>query len=309
MALGLVALAPALAAGASVAHGVATGRPVSPRSALVRPGKANPARRTTTSSVSGPIVPIDTHPSASQLANGKTLFDDNCSTCHGSEGQGSDRAPNLRGLGPGIPYLWVSSGWMPLANPTAEPITKPPLFSRSQIVDIAEYVGSFEPGGQPIWAVNLSHTSESAGLSLFALNCAPCHTITGAGDAISDGQFAPSLHGVTATQIAEAMRQGPGNMPPFAVTQISNAQLANLADYVTRVIQHPQNPGGVGLGGVGPVAEGFIGLFLGVGGCIVAALWIGERAEAKKDGSSAGEHAKGSGHGAPGAADSGVVHV
>lgn len=210
---------------------------------------------------------------------GKTLFDANCSSCHGIDAQGSALAPNLRGLGAATIDLWVSSGWMPLASPGAQPARKPSLFDRTQTIAIARYVADLAPGGLAIPAVDLRGASVSEGFSIFALNCAPCHTITGAGDALSNGLSAPPLHGVTATQVAEAVRTGPGNMPRFGPGVVSNAQLRSLISYVTKYIEHPRNPGGLGLGGVGPVAEGFIGLFIGVGLCLVIALWIGDRTE------------------------------
>ena len=48
-------------------------------------------------------------------------------------------------------------------------------------------------------------------------------------------------------------------------------------------IQHPDSPGGLALGGVGPVAEGFVGLFVGVGACLLAAFWVGDRTEHDED--------------------------
>jgi hypothetical protein len=53
--------------------------------------------------------------------------------------------------------------------------------------------------------------------------------------------------------------------------------------YVTKYIKHPTNIGGIGLGGVGPVAEGFIGLFVGVGICLLAAYWVGDRTGRERD--------------------------
>ncbi len=218
--------------------------------------------------------------SAAQLAQGKTLFDENCASCHGTSAQGGALAPNLRGVGAATVDLWVSSGWMPLATPTVQPIKKPALFNRRETVAIANYVASLTPGlGLPIPNVSTTGASVSNGFSVFALNCAPCHTVTGAGDALSNGISAPSLHGVTKTEIWEAVRTGPGNMPRFAATQLTSAQINDVIAYVKTGIQHPASPGGLSLGGVGPVAEGFIGLFVGVGACLLFALWIGERAE------------------------------
>jgi ubiquinol-cytochrome c reductase cytochrome c subunit len=217
-----------------------------------------------------------TQVNGADLAEGQTLFDQNCSTCHGVYAQGSALAPNLEGLGSATVDLWVSSGWMPLANPTAEPIRKPALFDRQQTKDIAYYVASLSPGGPSIPNVNLHGASVSDGFSLFALNCAACHTITGAGDALSNGLSAPPLHGLTQTQVAEALITGPGNMPRL-IGNFTPQQVKDIIAYVTKNIEHPVNPGGLGLGGVGPVAEGFIGLFAGVGICVLFALWIGER--------------------------------
>jgi ubiquinol-cytochrome c reductase cytochrome c subunit len=51
----------------------------------------------------------------------------------------------------------------------------------------------------------------------------------------------------------------------------------DVTAYVTSFIQHPANPGGAGLGGIGPVAEGFVALLFGVGGLMLVCYWIGER--------------------------------
>lgn len=215
-----------------------------------------------------------------ELALGKTLYDQSCSSCHALNAQGSALAPNLRGLGSATIDLWVSSGWMPLAQPTSEPIKKPALFNRQQTLAIADYVGSLTPGqGIAIPTVNLKNASVSEGFDLFSLNCAPCHTITGAGDALSGGLSAPPLHGITPEEVDEAVITGPGNMPRFTPGALTTSQVASVVAYVTRYIEHPVNPGGFGLGGVGPVAEGFIGLFIGVGTCMLVGLWIGDRSE------------------------------
>ena len=76
--------------------------------------------------------------------------------------------------------------------------------------------------------------------------------------------------------MAEAIRTGPANMPRFS-GNLTDQQVADLVSYVTARIQHPDNPGGFGLGGVGPVAEGFVALLIGVGGLVLICFWIGER--------------------------------
>jgi ubiquinol-cytochrome c reductase cytochrome c subunit len=226
------------------------------------------------------LLSAETVPASKPLVElGKTLFVENCSACHSVTAQGSAVAPNLVGLGAATIDLWIRTGWMPLADPGIQPVNKTPKFTIAQTNAIVAYVTSLGPGGPAIPKIDLKNANLNEGFSLFALNCAACHTITGMGDALADGIHAPSLHGVAPEQIGEAIRTGPGNMPRFGPGEISHAQLEDIVDYVTKEIQHPKSPGGLGLGGVGPVAEGFVGLFVGVGVCVLLAFWIGDRTE------------------------------
>jgi ubiquinol-cytochrome c reductase cytochrome c subunit len=212
------------------------------------------------------------------IAPGQALFAANCSSCHGAEALGTTRAPNLQGLGAGTIDFWVSTGRMPLANSSVQATRKPPRFNRLQTLEIAAWVQSLTPGqGTQIPVVNTNHADLEAGNTLFTLNCAACHTITGAGDALAGGAYAPSLHLATPTQTVEAIRSGPGNMPHFSVGNITNTEARDIAAYVHDVIQHPVNRGGFGLGGIGPVGEGFVGLLLGVGALMLVCFWIGDR--------------------------------
>jgi ubiquinol-cytochrome c reductase cytochrome c subunit len=212
------------------------------------------------------------------------LFEANCSSCHGVDGHGTANGPNLVGLGPATADFWVGTGRMPLGNPDTQPIQKALRFAPKEVLEIAAFVGSLGPtaSGFPdgIPVVNLKGANLSEGFSMFVLNCAACHTITGSGDALADGNSAPSLHKAYPYQAVEAIRIGPANMPHFGPEQLNDRQVADIVAYVAGTkdsIQKPDNAGGLGLGGIGPVAEGFIGLFIGVGGLMLVAFWIGDR--------------------------------
>ena len=155
---------------------------------------------------------------------------------------------------------------------------KPPRLSDKQALEVAAYINSLDPSVPAVPTPNLKGADVADGASLFALNCAACHTITGAGDALAFGTNAPTLQNrqITAQQVVEAMRTGPANMPRFS-GNLTDAQVRDVVAYVTEKIQHPQNPGGFALGGVGPVAEGFVALLIGVGGLALICFWIGER--------------------------------
>ncbi len=217
------------------------------------------------------------NPPRSYVPAGQALFATFCSSCHGTEAAGTYRAPNLVGVGPATVDFWVSTGRMPADNTSAiQAPTKPAKLSDKQALQIAAFINSLDPAGPAIPKVNLRGANVADGASIFALNCAACHTITGTGDELAFGTFAPSLRSATATQVAEAIRTGPANMPRFT-GNLTNAQVRDVVAYVTEYIQHPSNPGGFALGGVGPVAEGFVALLFGVGLLALIGYWIGER--------------------------------
>jgi len=249
----------------------------SPSQAATPPAKS--ASKSAESATSSPIT--YRRPPSSYVAPGQALFELNCSSCHGVDASGTDKAPNLQGLGPATVDFWVSTGRMPLAVATAQPVQKPPRFDRKQTLQIVAFVTSLAPTAHDypsgIPDVDVAAGNLVEGNTLFVLNCAGCHTITGAGDALANGFFAPSLHRIYPRQIAEAIRTGPTQMPHFGPGNLSDQQVTDIVKYVSSSIQHPVNQGGLGLGGIGPVAEGFIGLLFGVGGIMLVAFWLGDR--------------------------------
>jgi ubiquinol-cytochrome c reductase cytochrome c subunit len=255
----------------------------SPTPARAQPTTAVPttaaggASPPSTATASAPIT-SSTLPVPEALAGtGQQLFVNNCSSCHGPNAQGTDRGPNLVGVGAATVDFWVSTGRMPLAYPGAQAVRKPVLFSRTQQLAIVSYVTALGAGEPGIPVVNLQTANQSNGNDMFGLNCAGCHVITGTGDALANSAFAPSLYQASPTQIAEAIRTGPGNMPRFGPGTLSDQDVNDIVRYVT-YLQRPANPGGAGLGHVGPVTEGFIAIVVGLGVLMLAAYWIGIRA-------------------------------
>ena len=217
-------------------------------------------------------------PPASYIPLGQALFAQNCSSCHGADARGSAIAPNLIGVGPATVDFWVSTGRMPAATTNAvQAERKPARLSPKQALAVAAYVNSLDPAVPFVPYPNLKGANLADGADLFSLNCAACHTITGMGDALASSTFSSSLHHATVQQIAEAVRTGPANMPRFT-GNLNDYQLRDVVAYVAEKIQHPTNPGGSGLGGIGPVAEGFIALLFGVGFLALVCFWIGDRA-------------------------------
>jgi quinol---cytochrome-c reductase cytochrome c subunit len=209
-------------------------------------------------------------------AAGQLLYEEHCSSCHGADATGTAQGPDIVGLGPASYDFMMSTGRMPLAQPGAQAVRKEPTLSPAEIAAITAYLVARAPGeGTPIPNVRPAAGSLSEGQRIYELNCAPCHGATGNGGAVGP-EAAPSLKHATPTQIGEAVRIGPGTMPVFDQTVISDQQLNSLARYVL-YLRAPDNRGGLSLNLGGPVVEGFVGLAIGLGAVMLVMRFIGER--------------------------------
>jgi ubiquinol-cytochrome c reductase cytochrome c subunit len=221
----------------------------------------------------GGVVVHQTQPSPDLVASGRELYLTGCASCHGAEGAGTDEGPSLIGVGAASADFYLTTGRMPAAQGTPyQPPRKAPAYSSDQIAALVAYVASLG-AGPAIPEVNTSGADVANGGVLFRANCASCHQSAGAGGALSYGQYAPDLKHATATQVVEAMRVGPGQMPVFNEATFTNQQATDIAAYV-EYLHSPDNRGGAALGGNGPVPEGFVALIVGLGGLLVISVWI-----------------------------------
>jgi ubiquinol-cytochrome c reductase cytochrome c subunit len=168
---------------------------------------------------------------------------------------------------------------MPLQTHLAQPERKPPAYDEQQILDIAAYVASLGPGPEiPQFTDAQWQQADTAfGGALFRTNCAQCHNFAGSGGALTYGKYAPSLSDATPRQIYEAMITGPANMPVFGDKQLTPDEKLAIINYI-RTIKTEADPGGAGLGRVGPVSETVVGWLVGIGVLVVVTIWIGARA-------------------------------
>ena len=214
-------------------------------------------------------------PSPADIAQGKAIFADTCSSCHGMNAQGTSAGPGLVGVGAAAVDFQMSTGRMPAKDFGPEFDRKPVTFTNDQIHAIAEYVASL--GGGPVVPsaaqVSTAGANTALGQSLFITDCSQCHNFDGAGGALTYGKFAPALTASTPKQMYEAMLTGPEAMPVFSDTTITPAQKRDIIDYITRLRAEP-NPGGFSLGRIGPVTEGIVGFIGGIGVLVFLAMWI-----------------------------------
>jgi ubiquinol-cytochrome c reductase cytochrome c subunit len=206
--------------------------------------------------------------------DGAALYLQNCASCHGPQGQGGSGGPSLIGVGAAGADFYVSTGRMPLSAPGQRPVRQQPKFDEAQIQALVEHVASFGQG-PPIPQVN-GNGDIHRGLELYTANCAACHAATGAGNAVGGGFVAVGLGQATNRQIAEAMLVGPGVMPKF---QFSDADREAIIAYLGYLRSSP-SPGGAPIGGIGPVAEGFVSVVLGLTALVLIARFVGRRSGA-----------------------------
>ena len=225
--------------------------------------------------------------SGSLLEQGYQLYGGNCVSCHGSRGAGvlskTEGAGNQTGLGPRLQGVgaqaadfYLRTGYMPLEHVSSQPARSRVLFSDREIRALVAYVASLGPGP----AIPTPHPDRgklNEGLSLFSEHCAGCHQINGEGGYVT-GARVPPLNDATPVQIAEAVRIGPYLMPRFPKSQITDAQLDSIIAYVLHT-RHPTDPGGWGIGHVGPVPEGIVAWLVAAVALVAVCLAIGKRLE------------------------------
>jgi ubiquinol-cytochrome c reductase cytochrome c subunit len=220
------------------------------------------------------------------IGRGQQLYLTGCVSCHGIDGggvttpDGEVRGPSLKDAGEAGAYYQLSTGRMPLADPSDTPTRKRPAYDDDEIQALVAYVSSLG-NGPALPKIDTNGADIAAGGDLFRANCAPCHSAAGAGGALSYGDAAPPLSHSEPLQVGAAVRSGPGQMPVFGPDVVDEAQLDDIAAYV-QYLRHPEDPGGVPIGRTGPVPEGFVAWFFGMGAFIAFVVWIGTRAPVRR---------------------------
>lgn len=223
--------------------------------------------------------------SSDQVAKGRALFEVGCASCHGKNAEGiltvrgKNYGPALVGVGAAAVNFQVSTGRMPMTQPGAQVLRKPPVYNGREIDQLAAFVASLGPGpAVPTKADydinNLTAEQIAEGGEFFRTNCTACHNFVGHGGAMPEGKFAPKIYKDSPKQIYEAMLTGPQQMDSFSDGDLSPQAKREIIGYIKSVNSAP-GYGGFGLGSLGPVSEGMFAWLVGIGGLVIAAIWIG----------------------------------
>ena len=232
------------------------------------------------------IVRPTSEPAGPTLQLGAELYAGNCASCHGIDGSGISQprpgagnirgeGPSLRGVGALAADFYLRTGFMPLSGPHDEPSNERVLFNDKEVRSLVSYVASLGSGP------GIPHPDPSAGnlgggMRLYTLHCAGCHQEDAEGGFVT-GARVPPLQGLSATQIAEAVRIGPYLMPSFSPQAISSAQLNSIIKFVLSLKHHDDNRGGWRIGNIGPIPEGLVTWWIAVPLLIIACMLVGRR--------------------------------
>jgi ubiquinol-cytochrome c reductase cytochrome c subunit len=211
------------------------------------------------------------------VAQGKRVFLRDCAWCHGDKGEGTQNAPSIDDKGPGDADFYLRTGRMPLKSPDSPVVPGPPAYSSDTIKAIVAYVGTLGTPGQGTSVPTVEPGDAKEGRSLFLYNCAPCHSSSGTGMIVAGGQFAPELYNTKPTQVAEAIRIGPGPMPEFTSKELTDKEMQDIVSYVGQ-LGPQQDIGGNGLDEFGPIAEMLVVLLVLVPLMVAVIRLLGKKA-------------------------------
>ena len=223
---------------------------------------------------------------------GRVLYLRDCAWCHGGSAEGTPRAPDLRQAPRGaadVDFV-IRTRRMPLRKPD-DPMRRgaaTTVYSAADRAAIVAYLRTLTGAGPAVPAVAAEAPGGLAhGAELYLANCAACHSSTGVGGTLSAAPkagvqagapetFVPPVTSSSRTEVAEAIRVGPGTMPVFGPDTLSDDDVTAVATYV-QYLRHPSDPGGLAAGHIGPVSEGAVGWVIGLGLLLAVSRWIGTR--------------------------------
>ncbi len=226
---------------------------------------------------------------AQQIARGRDLYQQACASCHGADPNGPSQypksVPSMTQVGGAAAVDWaVRTGRMPFDSTVGQAIARhKSRFDDADTQALAAYVGN-AVGDAQIPQVDPAQGDIPRGRQAYAQACAACHGMNGAGSALGGANIAPSLLDVKPIDVAEAIKIGPGQMPPGGGLENytpydaqSIATVNDVAAYVQSLQTQPYNRGGLPLGGKGPVPEGFVAWIIGLGALVLVVRWLGGR--------------------------------
>jgi ubiquinol-cytochrome c reductase cytochrome c subunit len=235
--------------------------------------------------------PPESAAGAGPVDPGRQLYLRDCAYCHGDDGKGTTHGPDITHdtNGEALTDFVLRTGRMPVEAEVDQMTPGESVYDDGQIAAIVSYVSTqFRQPGPKKPELHLNEGDLGEGQELYQEHCASCHAPTGIGGAMliqsgksvpgkNKGIVIPNFEASDAQAIADAVRAGPASMPVFGPHTISDHELNSLVRYV-RYLKDPDDEGGAPIGRIGPVVEGAVGWFFGLGLLVLVTRWIGTKA-------------------------------
>lgn len=200
------------------------------------------------------------------LELGEAIFSTRCAICHGEHGEGRSAVVGI--LGPNIQAEHDAGRVM-----TAVEVGPSHMPRFEYVLSVEDMHAVSQYVADELAVIPLSGGDVGEGGEWFRMYCAGCHRTAVRGGALGFvGTNAPDLKAKSPALIAGTIRWGPGPMPKFPPSVLTDEQVASIVAYI-QTIQHPINPGGDPLQWWGPTSEGFVAWVI-VLGMIGITWWI-----------------------------------
>ena len=117
--------------------------------------------------------------SAAVTEAGSALYQSQCASCHGLQGQGAQYGPSLIGAGAAAADFYLRTGRMPLSAPGQPVVRRQMVLTDEQVRLLVDVVASMGDGPEIPQVTAGGDVSD--GSRLYIANCAACHQATGMG--------------------------------------------------------------------------------------------------------------------------------
>lgn len=216
---------------------------------------------------SGPAAGAQ-QPAAGPQADGERggeLYQRWCAVCHATDGTGTGAGPPIDDVPIALMDLTMRTGYMPLTD-EGHGVRERRFTDAEREAALAYMVDRFDLDGQ---VAEPRAGDVVRGQDLYTVHCAQCHGATGEGGVAGRDATVPNTRGLDPILVAQAVRTGPFQMPPFDDEQIDDEDL----DAIVSFLADQPSQGPLGLGDLTRVAA--FGWVLLLGGVVlVACRWI-----------------------------------
>ena len=221
------------------------------------------------------------------IEEGKKLYSVGCASCHGTGGQGTTDGPSLVGVGAAAVDFQVGTGRMPAQQPGAQVPKKKVIYSQAEIDQLAAYIASLGAGPivadrEPVRPRGRGHRQGRRAVP-HQLRAVPQLHRQGRRADQRQVRARPSRASTRSTS-TRPCRPARRTCRPSPTPRCRRRTRRTSSRTSTRsTATTSESPGGLELGGLGPVSEGLFAWIFGLGALIAVAVWVAARtAKAKK---------------------------